>query len=428
MIEKPRTTDAEVIRRCTSKIIESGALGRGQTYAKLLTYLAERAIRGEVPKEFDISVDVFGKTPGAVEATETQTRVHVYKLRARLDAYYSGAGKADPFRLEIPKGTYHLVTVANDGEAAAQVAPRLRTPWSYAALGLLLVSLLANLVWLAGYPREKELRTPEGPAWLDVGATARPILIAVGDHFFFGEAGSHVRTRDVAVNSQAELRASPQYGPSTGLVFETLSYLPKSTVFALQTLLPNATDAAQDVSLKLVSELTPEDLRDYDVIYVGFVRAMALLRDYYFTRSNFSVDSPLFMSLTHFDSGEVFTRSGPGPQHNRDYGLFARFAGPSGNQILVFAGIGDVGVSAIVRALHTADGHQKIDTLLRSAQVHAAQGFEVLIEAEGHSRTDLDFRVVGVYPLRAPGSLWPTQAPATTGYTDAAGELSAVEK
>jgi len=427
-MDKPRTTDAEVIRRCTSKIIESGALGRGQIYAKLLTYLAERAIRGEVPKEFDISVDVFGKTTGAVEATDAQTRVYVYKLRARLDAYYAGAGKLEPFRLEIPKGTYHLVTVANDGEAASNVAPRLSTAWSYAALGLLLVSLLANLVWLAGYPRENEQRTPPGPAWLDFGATARPLLIVVGDHFFFGETGSHVRTRDVAINSQADLRTSAQYGPSTGLVFETLSYLPKSTVFALQTLLPNATDVATNVSLKLVSELTPEDLRDHDVIYVGFVRAMALLRDYYFTRSNFSIDSPLFMSLTHRDSGEVFTRSGPGPQQNRDYGLFARFSGPTGNQILVFAGIGDVGVSAIVRSLHTDDGRQHIDALLRSAQIDAAQDFEVLIEVEGHSRTDLGFRVVGVYPLRAAGSLWPTQAPPTTDHADAAGEFSAVER
>ena len=80
-------------------------LGRGHVYPKLLTYLADCAIRGEVPKEFDITVDVFGKAKGDVDAPDTQTRVHIYKLRARLDTYYAGAGKTEAVRLEIPKET-----------------------------------------------------------------------------------------------------------------------------------------------------------------------------------------------------------------------------------------------------------------------------------------------------------------------------------
>ena len=52
-------------------------------------------------------------------------------------------------------------------------------------------------------------------------------------------------------------------------------------MFALHTLLPHATALGKSVSVKLISELTAEDLRDYDLIYVGFVRAMATWREYF---------------------------------------------------------------------------------------------------------------------------------------------------
>ena len=112
VLQQPRTADPAVIRACVARVIESGVLGRGHVYPKLLSYLADRTIRGEVPKEFDISVDVFGKAKGDIDAPDAQTRVHIYKLRARLDPYYAGAGKHEPLRLEIPKGAYHLCAVA----------------------------------------------------------------------------------------------------------------------------------------------------------------------------------------------------------------------------------------------------------------------------------------------------------------------------
>jgi hypothetical protein len=400
----------------------------------LLTYLAERAIRGEVPKEFDISVDVFGKASATDESPDAQTRVHIYKLRARLDSYYAGAGRTDSLRLEIPKGTYHLVAVGNNaGVAGAQavaapVAFHRRAATRYAASALLIGSLLVNVVTFSGYLRRDEEPVLEDSVWAGLGAGARPILIVVGDHFFFSADGSRVRTRDVAINSQEDLRASEEYGPSTGLVFETLSYLPKSTAFALQTILPRATSSGRDVHMKLVSELTPEDLRDNDVIYVGFVRAMALLRDFYFTRSNFNAEPPLFMGLADLATGEVFTRSGPGPQHNRDYGALARFVGPAGNQILIFAGIGDVGVSAVVRSSSSRESLEHIEALLREQRLDASKGFEILIEADGHSRTDLGFRVLGAYALKNATAPAPTTPAPAERYSDGPRDLSAAEK
>lgn len=402
MVDKPRPSDPDVIRACVARLIESGALGRGHVYPKLLSYLADRAIRGETPKEFDISVDVFGKAKTNDAAGDAQTRVHMHKLRARLDAYYAGAGRHDPHRLDIPKGTYHLFAVASERPSA--VADARRSPMlRYAILGLLLTlgaSLAANVALLATRTPHPERVVLGSDVWSGFAASDRPLLIAVGDHFFFGTRNPPVRMRDVRINSKEELQAAAEYAANPSLVFDALSYLPKSAVFALQTLLPNAAASGKTVGLKLVSELTAEDLRDHDIVYVGFVRAMAILRDYYFSKSNFIAEPPLFMSLKRKD-GDVFARSGPVPQHNRDYGIVARFRGPSGNQILVLAGIGDVGVLSAVHSAGTAGGIEQVEAVLRSASVDPAAGFEVLVEADGHGRTDLGFRVIDAHALDA---------------------------
>ena len=411
MTDRVRTTDPEVIRECTSRIVQSGVLGRGQILARLLEYLADRAVRGEVPKEFDISVDVLGKHEASSDGSDAQTRVQVYKLRSRLDTYYAGVGSNDPFRLEIPKGAYHLAAVASEPrEGVAAPVPKQRVA-SYAGWVLLLVSVALNVGLLITDRPTDRRDVFANPILSGFAEAERPLLVVLGDHFFFGEGSpGAVRIRDVAINSKEELLQSRHHESNPELVFETLSYLPKSVAYSLQTILPIANSSTQKVSLKLVSELTSEDLRDYDVIYVGFVRAMgSILRDYYFARSNFESSPPLFMSLVDTSTGTTYLRSGPVPQHNMDYGLVSRFTGPAGNEILVFAGIGDVGVLAAVHSLSTQHEAARIEEMLRSTEIEISNGFEVLLEADGHSRTDLDLRVVGVYPFGAEsGRMLPT--------------------
>ena len=194
-------------------------------------------------------------------------------------------------------------------------------------------------------------RPSSGPVWSGLGGERTADTHRRRRPFLFGETRiAHSRSRrhdQLHSRISAFRRIRISYGPRVRNAYLSS----EEHRFALQTILPHAAAARKNVTMKLVSELTPADLRDYDVIYVGFVRAMAILKDYYFSRSNFSSDAPLYMSLARPASGEVFTRSGPVPQHNRDYGVFARFTGPAGNQIVVFAGIGDVGVSAVVRSL-----------------------------------------------------------------------------
>ena len=74
---------------------------------------------------------------------------------------------------------------------------------------------------------------------------------------------------------------------------------------------------------------------------------------------------------------------------------------------------------AAVRSAGAAAGIEQVETLMRSAEIDAAAGFEVLVEADGHSRTDLGIRVVGAYALGKGDAATP---PATTLTTQSNGE------
>ena len=53
--------DTVVIRRHLQKLLSSEQMEKSEASQKLLRYLAERAVRGETPKETDIALDVFGR-------------------------------------------------------------------------------------------------------------------------------------------------------------------------------------------------------------------------------------------------------------------------------------------------------------------------------------------------------------------------------
>ena len=133
-------------------------------------------------------MDVLGKHEPNADGSDAQTRVQVYKLRSRLDTYYAGLGSNDPFRLEIPKGAYHLAAVAREpGEQVAAPAPKQRVA-SYAGWALLLVSIALNVSLLINdrtTDKRDVLASPVLSGFIDA---ERPVLVVLGDHFFFGES------------------------------------------------------------------------------------------------------------------------------------------------------------------------------------------------------------------------------------------------
>jgi hypothetical protein len=399
VVEKHHPNGQDNLRESASKVTKSDVLGSGRVLPKLFQYLVEMAIKGEVPKEFDIALDVFGKDARYRDAGDAQIRVWIYRLRSRLDRYYANAGRSDPFRLQIPKGTYKVTAARNDG--AGDLLPHATNRVQvFAAGAFAVVAVLAIAAWALVHDsgRAAERSLPSSSIWSSIAQSDLPILIVVGDHFFFGEPGTPIRVRDIRINSEDELRRAEVFRANPGLTFDTLSYLPKSVVFGLPQILPHANASSPNVAMKLVSELAPDDLRAANIVYLGFIRSMGVLRDYYQTKSNFVFEPP-YLEIVHAGTEQVYSRTDDSSARIRDYGLFARFEGPSGNQILVFSGIADIGVAATARALSTEDSIGRIEEMIESHALDPSGDLEILLEVDGQSRTETDVRVLGLFPI-----------------------------
>jgi hypothetical protein len=157
------------------------------------------------------------------------------------------------------------------------------------------------------------------------------------------------------------------------------------------------TAARDQVRVVTASDLTPEMLKRSDVLYVGYLSGLRLLRDPVFAGSRFRVGETydeLIDSKTgrHFESQEGGPAEGQASQ--RDLGYFAAFRGPNGNRIVILAGARDMGL------MQTAEAVTNRETLRGlSKAAGGAEAFEGLFEAEGMRRANLGGRLVVGGPL-----------------------------
>ena len=238
--------DPQLIQQHLEKVLGSEQLAKSDTSRKLLSYLAERSLRDETPKETAIAFDVFGKDPSFSGAEQSIVRVSVRTLRQKLAEYYTGAGRDDELRFEIPKGGYRLnvarngsVPVATTGVpvGAFPSAPRANGPtaavgptdtsgptpasglatttgvtaetgrlngaglaaaatrWKWlaaASLAVLAVSVALNLYsWnrraapVAAVPDAQLTRVRDSALWSDMVKSSRPVTLILGDLFMY---------------------------------------------------------------------------------------------------------------------------------------------------------------------------------------------------------------------------------------------------
>ncbi len=113
--------DPELIQRHLDKLLASESLAKAETPRKLLSYLTERALRGETPKETEIAFDVFGKDTSFNGAEHSIVRVSVRSLRQKLGEYYAGPGRHDDVRFDVPKGGYRLTVTLSEAAPSAAI-------------------------------------------------------------------------------------------------------------------------------------------------------------------------------------------------------------------------------------------------------------------------------------------------------------------
>ena len=79
--------------------------------------------------EQEIGVKVFHRRPGYDPGEDNIVRNYARQLRKRLEEYYAQEGKADPVRIDIPRGGYVPVFIQQEVPARqSETAPALLRP------------------------------------------------------------------------------------------------------------------------------------------------------------------------------------------------------------------------------------------------------------------------------------------------------------
>lgn len=375
--------------------------GQAGRLRELFDYLAARGPDAASASQAEIADTVFGQVPS--EGDDATVRVYVHRLRKRLEDFYDKEGEGERAgRLVIPAGSYALrIARGPDLPAPVPAVPWYRRIQIAMAAGVaaLLLAFLAGQ-WLSGP------RAPRANAfWQPVAHSDRPLTIVVGDYYMFGELNAFDPDqsrliRDFRIDGPTDLARAQEEEPQRYEKAEDigLTYLPLASAFALKAIVPVVTREGREVTVIPASQLTPQALRDRDIVYVGLVSGMGLLEDVAFRGGTITPGETYDefddrVSRQRYTSEEM--RRLASPVFYRDYGYFTRLRGPGGGWIVVIAGSRDTALRGMAPVLTRAE--------LPEGVAQAAQGdvaIEGLLQVTGQQGADLSDRLLAVRERR----------------------------
>jgi hypothetical protein len=382
--------------REVARIRESGLVGRSGRLHDLFEFLAARGPEAHPATQSEIAETVFGQA--VAEADDATARVYVHRLRKRLEQFYDRHDD-EGGRLVLPAGAYALRLEDDEGPAvAAEVDKRRGVRWLVpVGLGLALIAAFA-----AGRAfDERSAETPVNAVWQPFIESDRPIMLAVGDYYIFGQINpAHPADgrliRDFTINSKTDLARAQESDPARYGQTEDmgLNYLPVSSAYALRSLMPVLAKARHPVTVMPASQVDSDTLRSYNVIYVGLISGMGLIQEVNFTDSNFAVGET-YDELVDMESGRRYT-SGEAlslatPRYYHDYGYIARFRDPGGSLVGILAGERDTGLRGVAPLAVARQLPSQV-----AALAAGGKDFEALYEITGQQGADLGEKVVEV--------------------------------
>lgn len=421
--------DPEQLAARADRIRASGLLGRSGQLSRLFDYLVESSVLGKSPKEIDIAVEALGRGAEFDVTQDAVVRVYVHKLRRRLEEYYSGPGSAESQRIVITRGEYRLALESNEvaKEEAATAPPPVptRSPAGKVKtwlIGALAASLIINIVLVSvGHFHRSSAdadvaRVRTNPIWAKILSDDLPIVIVVGDYYIFGETDNSMNVtrmiREFAINSHRELEEYTQDHPEVADKYMDLglSYLPTSVAPAMRQLMPILEPAGKRVRVVLASEMTPDLLTRADIIYVGYLSGLGMLRRVVFAGSQYAIGDT-YDELIDRKSGHHYVSQSSslwrGDPSYRDYGYFSTFAGPNGNRVVVIAGTRDVALENTAEAAARPDSIDRLTTQAGwpMGLPGSHHDFEALYEVYGMEGTNVDSKLLTTVPLNT-AAIW----------------------
>lgn len=259
------------------RLTASRTLHGSESLCKLLRYLARQALDhpGVAVKEYQIATEVFGRSSDFDPQVDSMVRVQAGRLRSKLAEYYSTEGAADPFAVELPKGSYAVAFHARAGAASNGVHepqresssdPAAARNWRTASV--VLGSLLAISAVLSTYllitrravpPVSADAAVSQAPVefrifWKGFSTGTEEPWVIFSNAAFIGRPDTGMRYYDKARDGNA-----PILDHYTG-VGEVLAVHNLDTVFG---------QLHQSLRVKRGSLFSLDDAKNNDLIFIG---------------------------------------------------------------------------------------------------------------------------------------------------------------
>lgn len=237
--------------------------------------------------------------------------------------------------------------------------------------------------------------------WRPFLASDRPIVVAVGDYYIYGEYDHEFPqitrlVRDFEINSATDLARAQEadfdrYGRTEDM---GLNYLPFSSAYGLADLLPILRQGDRRVSVIPASAVTSDTFRDSNVVYIGLMSGMGLLEDVNFMSSNFAIGENYdelieIAAQRRYMSEEAMSLASA--RYYKDYGYLSVFREPGGALVAVVAGARDTGLRGLAPLVGGADLPDGLEELAESDE---PRGYEALFEITGQQGSDLGEKLV----------------------------------
>jgi len=383
-------------RKLLEKILASREFCGSKIYAAYLTYLYEASQSGKNLKETTIAIEFFGKGADFNPAEDTIVRTHTYNLRKKLQNYYYEEGKNDKFRLWIPKGHYTInfmpVTEAfyHPRKLLYLLKKNYKAVISIVLAFLLLITVMANLR-LRNTIKSYQIVAIDDPLWQDYLQSKLPVMIVVGDHFFFSEYSekykSNIVIRHGKINSIEDLDALQAQYPTSVLKPADEPYFPYHSIWTLPPVLNMLFGVGQKPVLRKSSSVIPSVLEEYNLIYLGSIKTLYILK-HTLMNSHFKFQIlPHIITYINGDTVKTFQTPLHSPGTNEDLVLALKLPGPINNSIFIIASYHSLGAPEVVNHLIQKNMRDEIIGQFLTKYGYMPRYFEILFQVSGIDKT-----------------------------------------
>jgi len=392
-------------QKVIDKIIASEEFCNSSTYAQYLKYLFESTVAGKALKETTIALEFLGKGSDFNPAEDTIVRSHTYQLRKKLEHYYFTEGKNDKCRVVIPKGHYEVrFTQRSEGITSPKyVANYIRKHYAAFIILALVITIAALAIHTQSMRAQLDRYSviePDNFIWRDYIHSELPILVVPGDHFMFDVTSTeYERTfsvRDITINSLEDLDNLRSRYPDRTIAPADEPYFPYHSIWSLPPVLSVLFSANQHPILRKSSDIIPQILDEYNIIFVGSIKTLYTLK-YTLASSHFDFEiTPHRVIYTPPDSLEqqVFETNLHSPGPNEDLVLALKLPGPADNTILIIASYSSLGAPEIANYLTQPETCSRLVQLFEDRFGSTPDYFEILFRVVGIDKTAYDTEIL----------------------------------